>query len=88
MDNMMNVSKKESKLQEIFKEGDPKSAMILYAISAVIWMLCAAMSYHSIVAYGSTNRISLYIDGFLALFNLGMSLGKAYQYSKSKKELH
>ena len=85
MENTMMVTKKESKLQKMFGESDPKTEMILNAVIAAIWAFCAIMSYHSVVTYNSS-RISLYIDGFLALFYVGMTFGYAIKYSKAKKE--
>ena len=68
------------KLNGIFKEGDYKTSAILYFICALLWAGNAAMSYHALVTNSSDNRIFLYLDGFLALFNLGLALGKALKY--------
>lgn len=81
---VVNANKKESRLQKIFKEDNPKMSAILYFIAAIMWSLCALMSYHSVVTY-DTSRFSLYLEGFLALFNIGLAFGKALKYSKLKK---
>ena len=83
MTKEINV-KKESKLQEMFRDDNPKMSAILYFLAAVVWSLCAVMSYHSVVTY-DTGRTSLYVDGFLALFNLGLAFGKALKYSRLRK---
>ena len=68
----------------IFKEGDYKTSAILYFICALLWAGNAAMSYHSLVTNVSDNRVFLYLDGFLALFNLGLAFGKALKYRNEK----
>ena len=75
----------ESKTQACFKEGNPKTLMILNGITAFIWALCAAMKLHEVVAYNQSTGASLYIQGGLALFYLGMTLGYACKYAKAKK---
>lgn len=72
------------KLNGIFKEGNYKTSAILYFICALLWAGNAAMSYHALVTNASDNRIFLYLDGFLALFNLGLALGKALKYRNVK----
>ena len=72
------------KLNGIFKEGNYKTSAILYFICALLWAGNAAMSYHALVINASDNRIFLYLDGFLALFNLGLALGKALKYRNEK----
>ena len=79
------TNKKESSLQAFFKEDNPKTLMILNGITAFIWALCAAMKLHEVVAYNQSTGASLYIQGGLALFYLGMTLGYACKYAKSKK---
>ena len=83
---MERTNKKESKTQACFKEVNPKTLMILNGITAFIWALCAAMKLHEVVAYNQSTGASLYIQGGLALFYLGMTLGYACKYAKSKKQ--
>ena len=83
---MERTNKKESKMQSFFKEDNPKTLMILNGITAFIWALCAAMKLHEVVAYNQSTGASLYIQGGLALFYLGMTLGYACKYAKSKKQ--
>ena len=83
---MERTNKKESKTQACLNEGNPKTLMILNGITAFIWALCAAMKLHEVVAYNQSTGASLYIQGGLALFYLGMTLGYACKYAKSKKQ--
>ena len=76
---------KESKLQALFKEDNPKTLMILNGFTAFIWTLCVVMKLHAVVAYNQSTGGSLYIQGGLALFYLGMTLGYACKYAKTKK---
>ena len=80
----MERTKKESKLQKMFREDDTKLSAILYMITSIIWSFCAFMSYHSVVTYGS-GRTSLYLYGSLALLYLGLALGAACKHAKKKK---
>ena len=43
------------------------------------------MKLHAVVAYNQSTGGSLYIQGGLALFYLGMTLGYACKYAKAKK---
>ena len=79
------TNKKESSLQAFFKEDHPKTLMILNGFTALIWTLCVAMKLHEVVAYNQSTGASLYIQGGLALFYLGMTLGYACKYAKAKK---
>ena len=80
------TNKKESSLQAFFKEDNPKTLMILNGFTALIWTLCVAMKLHEVVAYNQSTGASLYIQGGLALFYLGMTLGYACKYAKAKKQ--
>ena len=84
---MTNTNKKSTseELREFFKKDDPKRLMILNAIIALLWVLNAALSFHNVVVY-DRSRWSLYFDGFLALFYIGMTFGYACKYAKAKKE--
>ena len=52
---VMNTNKKESKLQAIFKDDNPKLSMILNAITAAIWVFITAMNLYSLNEYAHVN---------------------------------
>lgn len=85
MERTSITNKNESKLQGIFKDDNPKTLMILNGFTAFIWTLCVVMKLHAVVAYNQSTGASLYIQGGLALFYLGMTLGYACKYAKAKK---
>ena len=80
-----DTNKKESKLQAIFKDDNPKLSMILNAITAAIWVFITAMNLYSLNEYAHVNTFSPYFTGALALFYIGMTLGCACKYAKAKK---
>lgn len=75
---------KESRLYRIFKENDPKILMILNGITASIWVFITVMNLYSLNNYTHVNRFSPYISGGLALFYIGMTLGYAIKFKRSK----
>lgn len=87
MENKMmeNTNKKESKLEAFFKDDNPKKLLILNGITAAIWVFITAMNLHSLIVYDHVNRFNLYLDGGLALFYIGMTLGYACKFAKAKK---
>ena len=81
---MENTKKKESKLQKVFKEDNPKILMILNGITAAIWVFITAMNLYSLNTYAHVNSFNTYFTGGLALFYIGMTLGYAIKYRKLK----
>ena len=81
---MENTNKKESKLQKVFKDDNPKVLMILNGITAAIWVFVTAMNLYSLNTYAHVNSFNTYFTGGLALFYIGMTLGYAIKYRKSK----
>ena len=81
---MENTNKKESKLQKVFKDDNPKVLMILNGITAAIWVFVTAMNLYSLNTYAHVNSFNTYFTGGLALFYIGMTLGYVIKYRKSK----
>ena len=79
------INNKVSKMQAFFKEDNPRTLMILNGFTAFIWTLCASLNLYDVVAYNKSTGASLYIQGGLALFYLGMTLGYACKYAKAKR---
>ena len=82
---MENTNRKETKLQTIFKDDNPKVSLILNAITAAIWVFITAMNVYALNEYTHVNTFNPYFTGALALFYIGMTLGCACKYSKAKK---
>ena len=82
---MERTNKNESKMQAFFKEDNPKTLMILNGFTALIWTFCVVLRLHEIIAYNQSTGASLYVQGGLALFYLGMTIGYACKYAKAKK---
>ena len=82
---MQKTNNNESKMQVFFKEDNPKTLMILNGITALIWTFCVVLRLHEIIAYNQSTGASLYVQGGLALFYLGMTIGYACKYAKAKK---
>ena len=80
-----DTNKKESKLQAIFKDDNPKLSMILNAITAAIWVFITAMNLYSLNEYVHVNTFSPYFTGALAFFYIGMTISYACKYVKAKK---
>ena len=83
--NKIKQSERIAKMQAFFKEDNPRTLMILNGFTAFIWTLCASLNLYDVVAYNKSTGASLYIQGGLALFYLGMTLGYACKYAKAKK---
>ena len=81
---VQDKNNKESRLYRIFKENDPKILMILHGITALIWVFITVMNLYSLNNYTHVNRFSPYISGGLALFYIGMTLGYAIKFKRSK----
>ncbi|SNU09288.1 hypothetical protein SAMN06297422_12464 [Lachnospiraceae bacterium] len=82
---MQKTNNNESKMQAFFKEDNPKTLMILNGFTALIWTFCVVLRLHEIIAYNQSTGASLYVQGGLALFYLGMTIGYACKYAKAKK---
>ena len=79
-----DTNKKESKLQAIFKDDNPKLSMILNAITAAIWVFITAMNLYSLNEYAHVNTFSPIFTGSLAFFYIGMTINYACKYAKAK----
>ena len=80
-----DTNKKESKLQKVFKDDNPKVLMILNGITAAIWVFITAMNLYSLNKYAHVNTFSPYFTGALALSYIGMTISYACKYAKAKK---
>ena len=81
---MENTNMNGSKLEKAFKDDNPKLLMILNGITAAIWVFVTAMNLYSLNTYAHVNSFNTYFTGGLALFYIGMTLGYAIKYKKSK----